>query len=67
MKWKDNSKNRIPFEDLKVGEGFEDSGNLYIKVSDDCAFDVVNDKGSFSSLQQKSLHETAKLFYVKEI
>lgn len=44
MKWKDT--NGIIFKDLNIGKGFEDSGSLYIKISDDCAFDVVNDKST---------------------
>lgn len=48
MKWTDNSIiKRIPFKDLKIGEGFEDSDFLYIKIGDNCAFDVINNKGDF--------------------
>lgn len=48
MIWRDNLvTNGIPFEDLKVGEGFENNGTLYVKFSDDCAFDIINNKGSF--------------------
>lgn len=35
------------FKDLKVGEGFETDEILYIKVGDNCAFDVINNKGDF--------------------
>ena len=48
MKWTDNSIiKRVPFEDLKCGDGFEVDEILYIKVSDNCAFDVINNKGDF--------------------
>lgn len=48
MKWTDNSITKdILFKDLKVGEGFETDEILYIKVSDNCAFDVINNKGDF--------------------
>lgn len=51
MKWTDNSITKdILFKDLKVGEGFETDEILYIKVSDNCAFDVVNNKGDFFQL-----------------
>lgn len=45
MRWTDNLIiTDVFFKDLKIGEGFEDSNSLYIKISDDCAFDVVNDE-----------------------
>ena len=48
MKWTDNSiKKDVLFKDLKVGEGFEEDEVLYIKVSDNSAFDVINDRGDF--------------------
>ena len=48
MKWTDKSITKdILFKDLKVGEGFETDEILYIKVSDNCAFDVINNKGDF--------------------
>lgn len=48
MKWTDNSITKdILFKDLKVGKGFETDEILYIKVSDNCAFDVINNKGDF--------------------
>lgn len=48
MKWTDNSiKKDILFKDLKIGEGFEEDEVLYIKVSDNGAFDVINDRGDF--------------------
>ena len=48
MKWTDNSiKKDIPFKDLKYGDGFEEDNILYIKIGDDCAFDVINNKGDF--------------------
>lgn len=48
MKWTDYSITKdILFKDLKVGEGFETDEILYIKVSDNCAFDVINNKGDF--------------------
>lgn len=48
MKWTDNSITKdILFKDLKVGEGFETDEILYIKVGDNCAFDVINNKGDF--------------------
>lgn len=50
MKWKDNSKNRIPFKDLNYGEGFEKDEILYIKVGDISAFDVINDKNTLFDL-----------------
>lgn len=43
MKWTDNLNVKgILFEDLKCGDGFERGGALYIKVSDNSAFDVIN-------------------------
>lgn len=48
MKWTDNSITKgILFKDLKVGEGFEIDEILYVKVSDDGAFDVINNRGDF--------------------
>lgn len=51
MKWTDNSITKDilfkDFKDLKVGEGFETDEILYIKVGDNCAFDVINNKGDF--------------------
>lgn len=48
MKWTDNSIIKdVLFKDLKIGDGFEDSDSLYIKISDNHAFDVINDKGCF--------------------
>ena len=48
MKWRDDLiTNGTPFEDLKVGEGFEKNGILYIKVGDNCAFDVISNRESF--------------------
>lgn len=48
MKWTDNSITKdILFKDLKVGEGFETDKILYIKVGDNCAFDVINNKRDF--------------------
>lgn len=48
MKWTDNSITKdILFKDLKVGEDFETDEILYIKVGDNCAFDVINNKGDF--------------------
>ena len=48
MKWTDNSITKdILFEDLKVGEGFEKDEILYVKVSDNAAFDIINNRGSF--------------------
>ena len=58
MKWTDNLiiKNQ-PFMSsslsVKIGDGFADSDSLYIKISDDRAFDIVNDKSTlfdFSSV-----------------
>lgn len=48
MKWTDRLiiKDTL-FKDLKIGEGFEDWDSLYIKISDNCAFDVINNKGDF--------------------
>lgn len=48
MKWTDSLiiKN-VFFKDLKVGEGFEDNNFLYIKISNDYAFDVINDREEF--------------------
>lgn len=44
MRWTDNLiTTEVLFKDLKIGEGFEDSDSLYIKISDDRAFDVIND------------------------
>lgn len=51
MKWRDTLiKNGTPFENLKVGEGFEDNNFLYIKISNDYAFDVINDREEFFRL-----------------
>lgn len=54
MKWTDNSiKKDVLFKDLEIGDGFEDSSSLYIKISDDHAFDVINDENimfDFSSI-----------------
>lgn len=51
MKWTDNSITKDilfkDFKDLKVGEGFETDEILYIKVGDNYAFDVINNKGDF--------------------
>lgn len=48
MKWRDTLiKNGTPFENLKVGEGFEKNGILYVKISENRAFDVISNKGSF--------------------
>lgn len=48
MKWTDDSITKdILFKDLKVGEGFETDEILYIKVSDNRAFDVINNKEDF--------------------
>lgn len=51
MKWTDNSITKDilfkDFKDLKVGEVFETDEILYIKVGDNCAFDVINNKGAF--------------------
>ena len=48
MKWRDDLiTNGTPFENLKVGEGFKMNGTLYIKVGDNCAFDVISDRGIF--------------------
>ena len=45
MKWTDKSNTKdILFKDLEIGDGFEDSSSLYIKISDDRAFDVINDQ-----------------------
>lgn len=45
MKWTDNSITKdILFKELKIGEGFEDSDSLYIKIGNDRAFDVINDE-----------------------
>lgn len=45
MKWTDNSIIKdVLFKDLKIGESFEDSDSLYIKIDDDRAFDVINDE-----------------------
>lgn len=54
MKWTDNSITKdILFKDLKIGDGFEDSDSLYIKTSNDYAFDVVNDKSiAFGSARE---------------
>lgn len=48
MKWTDSLiKKDILFKDLKVGEGFEKDEILYVKVSDNGAFDVINNRGGF--------------------
>lgn len=45
MKWTDNLIiTDVLFKDLKIGDGFEDSDSLYIKIGDDRAFDVINDE-----------------------
>ena len=48
MKWTDNLIIKdVLFKDLKIGEGFEDSDSLYVKIGDNFAFDVINNKGDF--------------------
>ena len=50
MKWTDNLIIKdVLFKDLKIGDGFKDSDSLYIKISDDHAFDVINNKEDFFS------------------
>ena len=45
MKWTDNLITKdVLFKDLKIGDGVEDSSSLYIKISDDRAFDIINDE-----------------------
>lgn len=65
MKWTDNSITKdILFKDLKVGEGFETDEILYIKVGDNCAFDVINDKNiTFDSAVEVTPRDCEIIFY----
>lgn len=37
-----NVQNMVPFSDVKIGEGFEYDNYLFIKVTMEDAFDVLN-------------------------
>lgn len=64
MKWTDNSITKnILFKDLKVGEGFETDEILYIKVGDNCAFDVINNKGDFFQPTYKITPRDCKIIF----
>lgn len=64
MKWTDNSTIKIAlFEDLKVGEGFEKDEILYIKVSDDCAFDVINNRRNFFNSTVEVLRRDCEIIF----
>lgn len=65
MKWTDNSITKDTlFKDLKVGEGFETDEILYIKISDNCAFDVINDKNiTFDSAVEVTPRDCEIIFY----
>lgn len=65
MKWTDSLiiKDTL-FKDLKIGEGFEDWDSLYIKISDNCAFDVVNDKNiTFDSAVEVTPRDCEIIFH----
>lgn len=48
MKWKDNLiTDSTLFKDLGICEGFEKDKILYIKMSNNCAFDVINNREEF--------------------
>lgn len=64
MKWTDNSITKgILFKDLKVGEGFEKDEILYIKVSDNCAFDVINNRGDFFNSTVEVLRRDCEIIF----
>lgn len=48
MKWKDDLiTDSTLFKDLGICEGFEKDKILYIKMSNNCAFDVINNREKF--------------------
>lgn len=64
MKWTDNSTiKRIPFKDLKYGEGFEKDGILYIKVGEISAFDVINDKNILFGLSKMVIPRDCEIIF----
>lgn len=64
MKWTDKSTIKIAlFEDLKVGEGFEKDEILYIKVSDNGAFDVINNRGDFFNSTVEVLRRDCEIIF----
>lgn len=64
MKWTDSLiiKN-VFFKDLKVGEGFEIDEILYIKVSDDGAFDVINNRRDFFNSTMEVLRRDCEIIF----
>lgn len=46
MKWTDG-KNYILFKYLEIGGSFECNGNLYIKIDEKHAFDIINNQRSY--------------------
>lgn len=64
MKWTDNLiRKDIFFKDLKIGEGFEIDGILYVKVSDDGAFDVINNRGDFFNSTIEVLRRDCEIIF----
>lgn len=64
MKWTDSLVRKdIFFKDLKVGEGFETGEILYIKVSDDSAFDVINNRRDFFNSTMEVLRRDCEIIF----
>lgn len=64
MKWTDSLVRKdIFFKDLKVGEGFEIGETLYIKVSDDSAFDVINNRRNFFNSTMEVLRRDCEIIF----
>lgn len=51
------------FKDLKVGDGFETGEILYIKVSDDSAFDVINNRRDFFNSTMEVLRRDCEIIF----
>lgn len=64
MKWTDNSiKKDILFKELEIGEGFEDSDSLYIKIDDYSAFDVINDENITFGCDRKVIPRDCEIIF----
>lgn len=64
MKWRDDLiTNGTPFESLKVGEGFEKNGTLYVKISENGAFDVISNKRSFFKSTAKVVPRDCEIIF----
>lgn len=64
MKWTDSLiRKYIFFKDLKVGDGFETGEILYIKVSDDSAFDVINNRRDFFNSTMEVLRRDCEIIF----